>query len=263
MALKGSDISATYQDWVHVNKAGAGLADHAGAEAALYLDDGAGGVDQICGRTAVRHWLDPDPDAIAGTWEFSTYGNATQAALETAGWTFTNCTASATRGVLEIVSAGSNNVRAGIVVNLAGDFDYVTRFLSKTTTPAAQYDYISLLKIGINGGTSFAAGQHFSGTGVLGCQKNSVPLSDVPSSTGINQMIMYDGLVRVCRFSGTLYTVVGRDSFSWGLGTACFDGGFWTGVSLANADALDRLIFNFDATTSGQTFMVPFLRRYK
>ena len=126
MALKGADISATYQDWVHVNKAGAGLADHAGAEAALYLDDGAGGVDQICGRTAVRHWLDPHPDAasFAETWEFSTTGDMTQGQLETAGWTFSNCSGLVSNGMLWLTATANARAKAYLTVSLSGDFDF-------------------------------------------------------------------------------------------------------------------------------------------
>lgn len=129
MALKGADISATYQDWVHVNKSGAGLPDHAGAEAALYLDDGAGGVDQILGRTAVRHWLDPHPDAasFAETWEFSTKGTMTQGQLEAAGWTFTNCSGSVTNGILWLTTAASpaGFANASLAVSLSGDFNFI------------------------------------------------------------------------------------------------------------------------------------------
>ena len=73
MALTGNTVQSTYLDLVQLEKSGAGLPSHAGKEAAVY--DGSGA--QILGRTAVRHWLDPDPDAIAGTWEFSTTGDMT------------------------------------------------------------------------------------------------------------------------------------------------------------------------------------------
>jgi len=120
-ALTGNTVQSTYLDLVQLGQSGAGLPLHAGKEAALY--DGSGA--QILGRTSVRHWLDPDPDAIAGTWEFSTYGDATQGELETAGWVFADCTAEVKNGRLCIVQSGANKyVRAYVPVNLSGDFDY-------------------------------------------------------------------------------------------------------------------------------------------
>ena len=91
-------------------------------EAALYDQNG----QQILGRTAIRHWLDPHPDAASfdETWEFSTTGDMTQGQLEAAGWAFENCTAEVSGGVLWL-TATTNLAppRAYLVVNLTGDYD--------------------------------------------------------------------------------------------------------------------------------------------
>ena len=123
MALTGNTVQSTYLDLVQLEQSGAGLPSHAGKEAALY--DGSGA--QILGRSAVRHWLDPHPDAasFAETWEFSTTGDMTQGQLETAGWTFTNCTAEVAHGVLWVTASSAAIVKASIDVNFTGDFDFV------------------------------------------------------------------------------------------------------------------------------------------
>jgi hypothetical protein len=121
MALTGNTVQSTYLDLVQLEQSGAGLPSHAGKEAALY--DGSGA--QIIGRSAQRHWLDPHPDAIAGSWEFSTYGDANQAALETAGWTFTNCSGLVANGLLQLTATSAAVAYASLVVSLAGDFDFV------------------------------------------------------------------------------------------------------------------------------------------
>ena len=129
MALTGNTVQSTYLDLVQLEKSGAGLPSHAGKEAALY--DGSGA--QILGRTAVRHWLDPHPDAaaFAETWEFSTKGTMTQGQLEAAGWTFFNCTAEVTQGIMWLTTSmtSSNYCDAILSTNLSGDFDIVTCFV--------------------------------------------------------------------------------------------------------------------------------------
>ena len=266
MALKGSDISATYQDWVHVNKAGAGLADHAGAEAALYLDDGAGGVDQICGRTAVRHWLDPDPDTIAGTWEFSTYGDANQAALESAGWTFTNCTGAVDRGLLVLTSTGSEDIRADITVSLTGDYDFVFKLMTPSiTTVAAQYDYIAGFMVGIPEGVghNIVMVQN-GGEFIPGATVNDAYDTAPNSGTTTNVIINSNGLMRLARYSGTAYAVACFSSdYAAHVGNACYTNGYWVGQSGAESDTLTKLCFFGDAATSGHKYAVPFIRRYK
>jgi len=133
VALTGNTVQSTYLDLVQLEKSGAGLPSHAGKEAALY--DGSGA--QIVGRSAVRHWLDPHPDAaaFAETWEFSTKGTMTQGQLETAGWTFYNCTATVANGLLVLTSTGGVT-KASIDVSFSGDFDIVI-------TPYSSLDYLS------------------------------------------------------------------------------------------------------------------------
>ena len=132
MALTGNTVQSTYLDLVQLEQSGAGLPSHAGKEAALY--DGSGA--QILGRSAVRNWLDPHPDAASfdETWEFSTTGDMNQSALESAGWTFSNCTASVSGGLLNLTTTANGIISASIVVELTGDFDIVI-------TPSAGPDY--------------------------------------------------------------------------------------------------------------------------
>jgi len=124
VALTGNTVQSTYLDLVQLEKSGAGLPSHAGKEAAVY--DGSGA--QIIGRTAVRHWLDPHPDAaaFAETWEFSTTGDMTQAALETAGWTFSNCSGAVSNGVLWLTATAAARAKAYFTVSLSGDFDFTS-----------------------------------------------------------------------------------------------------------------------------------------
>ena len=260
-------------DLVQLEKSGAGLPSHAGKEAALH--DGAG--NQILGRTAVRHWLDPDPVAavanagspFAENFEFSTYGDATQAALETAGWTFSNCTASVTNGSLQIVSSGSNDVRAIRTVSLSGDFDFVTRIFSVPTTPAATYDYTCGIVVGIPGPTDVG---HYvlqinAGTHMLVARRLAAVYDGNAFGAGGTTTGMYltgTGVERLCRYSGTVYGLGTEHMYlSWNLGTSAASEGTWNGSTAVDSSTFTRVGFVFDATTSGQTFQIPFLRRYK
>jgi len=262
-ALTGNAVQSTYLDLVQLGKSGAGLPSHAGKEAAVY--DGSG--EQILGRTAVRHWLDPDPSAIAGTWEFSTYGNATQAALETAGWTFSNCTGTVANGMLKLVSTGSDNARATIVVSLNGDFDYVTKFMSVATTNRTNFDSTVNMKIGIPGDVGhlvsmlclnqIQAGQTVSTT------YDAVPTAGTNIASA-GQAFYSDVVVRICRFSGTVSCVLGGlfGSSALGIsGTSASQQG-WAGGSAAEASAYTRLCIAFDAVTAGHSIYVPFIRRF-
>ena len=257
-ALTGNTVQSTYLDLVQLGKSGAGLPSHAGKEAAVY--DGSGA--QILGRTAVRNWLDPDPGAIAGTWEFSTYGDATQAQLETAGWTFSNCTASVANGLLQLVSGGSANVRAETTVSLAGDFDYTSRILGIPTSTAGQYDYVSSLRVGIPDGVGHSISQVYSGN-LIGDRLLAGNYNDNPASgTAINTVFVDDMLLRISRFSGTVSATVGRSSFVFNLGTANPPGGYWGGATASDSSTFTRVCICCDGTVSGQIYAVPFIRRY-
>jgi hypothetical protein len=266
-ALTGNAIKDTYLDVVQLGKSGAGLPSHAGKEAALY--DGSGA--QILGRTAVRHWLDPDPDAIsASSWEFSSLGDKTQVQLEALGWAFSNCTAVVSGGAMVITSAGSNNARAYLTVSLNGDFDYVTTIFGYPTSPAAQYDYTAGLMVGIPAPTD--AGHNILISNAGGEWIGGYYATDTFDDSGwgaggtANNTDLFDtGALRICRYSGTVY-VVSCNSYlrTWNVGVTCratFDAG-WTGGSAASASTFTRLTYLFDATTNGQKFMIPFLRRF-
>ena len=276
MAIKGSDISATYQDWVHVNKAGAGLTDHAGAEAALYLDDGAGGVDQILGRTAVRHWLDPHPDAaaFAETWEFSTKGTMTQGQLETAGWTFTNCTGVVSNGMLWITASSAAISHASIVVSLAGDFD----LLVGVAPPYSFGDFTTTS--GIIGGFGIADTANDVSHQV--CMKNLTAnssrivryndtfstLSGGTSAEGAFNSA-HGFVARINRISGTIDLSGGGGwPHTWLKNASGEFGqeGYYYSSTVADADTITRIFLcqtTGGGTTSGSKTGFYFLRRFK
>ena len=141
MTLENTDISARYKDVVQLEKSGLGLPSHAGKEAAVY--DGSGA--QILGRTAVRHWLDPHPDAasFAETWEFSATGDMTQAALETAGWAFdVGTSGSVSGGVLKITNNGAGLEGVRLTCSFDGDFDVIAAPLDVMENTAAESSFV-------------------------------------------------------------------------------------------------------------------------
>jgi len=86
---------------------------------------GAEDIEASWPRLAQRNWLDPHPDAIATTWEFSTYADMNQAALESAGWTFAGCSGALSEGILWLSNtSGATWATASLAVSLTGDFDY-------------------------------------------------------------------------------------------------------------------------------------------
>lgn len=188
-ALTGNAVKDTYLDLVQLGKSGAGLPAHAGKEAALY--DGSGA--QILGRTAVRHWLDPHPDAASfdETWEFSTKGTMTQGQLETAGWTFENCTAAVTGGVLILTADGNGFVRASLSVSFSGDFDV-------WVTPAMPLSYQSTAN------PHNTASGYVSGLGVADYRPGTADLAHYVSLLRPNGTILTDSF-----FSNGAWTTLG------------------------------------------------------
>jgi hypothetical protein len=199
-ALTGNAVKDTYLDLVQLGKSGAGLPSHAGKEAALY--DGAG--YQILGRTAVRHWLDPHPDAIAGTWEFSTYGDATQGELETAGWTFSNCTGVVSNGVFWLTATDNAIAKAYTTVSLGGDFDYLAAFISDVGYAAVQVSTESYGGFGVADSVNDKA---YFGVTVDGVKVNRHNAGSWAALGGVSSTIIpYDTplCVRVSRVSTTV-----------------------------------------------------------
>lgn len=253
----------SYKDLVTLQKSGAGYPSGAN-EAALY--DGAG--KQIIPRTAVRHWLDPDPDAIAGTWEFSTYGDANQAALETAGWTFENCTGAVTDGLLVLTASGASNPRrAYLTVSLSGDFFYTFTVFSPIGGPVNPYSYGGLM-VGETGGNE---GHHAS----LAC----IPAGRVhlyygttwsnPASGGTSNAAAVNNWPAICtlaRISGTLSSgagAVNRCFYDSARPTAT--AGWVENATTNTATTFTRLGFIMGqqgVAAAGDIIAFPFLRRY-
>lgn len=271
-ALTGNTPGSTYLDLVQLGKSGAGLPAHAGKEAALY--DGSGA--QILGRTAVRHWLDPHPDAasFAETWEFSTTGDMTQGQLETAGWTFTNCTGIVSRGMFILTcTSASTKTYASLSTSLSGDFD----FIASIATP---FNYGSIVA------SSWAMG----GLGVADTVNDKAHLVCIDQNGADGTYGLYaklgatfstfaDGTLsdasgfahdtptlRICRVSGTVYvaTARGETYFVTGVPGATKDG--WRGVkNSADANAMTTLVLTPDRGTSvraGGMYAYKFIRRY-
>jgi hypothetical protein len=247
------------------------LPSHAGKEAALY--DGSGA--QILGRTAVRHWLDPHPDAaaFAETWEFSTKGTMTQAALEAAGWTFTNVSAEVSKGVLWLTATSANWGHASLAVNLAGDFDILC-------TPVFPDSY------GFTPRVPYAVG----GIGVADTVNNVVQHAYIWSVNGLARSYNYFGgtwsagggsgtsatltpsglppVIRIRRVSGSVKTSIGS---SWPMMGLVVDDtnvdyrGFVGEQSVADADTYQKLFLAnyFQGGDNGAKFGFIFLRRFQ
>ena len=273
MALTGNTVQSTYLDLVQLEKSGAGLPSHAGKEAALY--DGAG--NQIIGRTAVRHWLDPHPDAasFAETWEFSTKGTMTQAALETAGWTFSNMTGSVTGGGLLLTHASTGATdQSYIGCNLTGDFDIVTTMEANISygakSPSGTY-------LGAFGAVDTVNNTYDGIHLVITTSGNGRSRYGVTYSTGAGgtlgtNEVIYRGtpcLLRISRVSGTIYFWVGSPHDTYfqedqtGENTNV---GFIGCGSVANGNAINRISFNgtnMQAVASGSSFRVLSIRRFQ
>jgi hypothetical protein len=270
MALTGNTVASTYLDLVQLEQSGAGLPSHAGKEAALY--DGSGA--QIVGRTAIRHWLDPDPDAIATSYEFSTMGDTAQAALETAGWTFTNCTAEVVGGLLVLTkNVGTGNVvKAETTVSLSGNFDYTMGTVSLfNTDPGNNSRQGAWLWVG-DQPTGYAAGIASAiaggGSQVYGDGYKGSTYNSLTGGTAWNGTTSFaPGLCRISRFAGTVYIGAGHPGYSFrGPAAAAWnDRDYWRYTSDADASTYDRLIVTLRPDgncISGFKFGIAFIRRY-
>ena len=246
MALTGNTVQSTYLDLVQLEKSGAGLPSHAGKEAALY--DGSGA--PIVGRTAVRHWLDPDPDAISGSFEFSTMGDMTQGELESAGWTFTECTASVTGGQLVIVKTGAYNTfaKAEITVSLTGDFAYVVGIhdnimdtISQTGDNTGWGIYAADSSGSANGlclGATSSATSNLRG--YKGSTYANLGSGSIWGPIGVNNTVTY---LSLGRNSGTVFFGGGfaLSKLLTGAGAPGTTGG-WYGTTTADASTFNKLI---------------------
>ena len=267
MALTANTVQSTYLDLVQLEKSGAGLPSHAGKEAALY--DGSGA--QILGRTAVRHWLDPDPDATAASsWEFSTYGDATQGELETAGWAFSGCTAVASNGMLILTKTAAYDTiaTATLTVSLSGDFDYVACFSPPDYTgpiPAGNTLYGSLW-VADSSGKAHGMGVTYVGNPAWGLR--GYRDSTYASLAGGSLYSLAVGaakldLIRVARYSGTVLLYGGAHGWGTGCGTSIASS--WRGTTQADASTFNKLFFLDDAqgkVNQGFKTGIRFLRRF-
>jgi len=268
VALTGNTVQSTYLDLVQLEKSGAGLPSHAGKEAALY--DGSGA--QIVGRSAVRHWLDPHPDAaaFAETWEFSTKGTMTQAALETAGWTFVNCTGSVSGGFLTLVSGGSYAVAyAYLTVSLTGDFDILSVAVapkSYGTTPTQSGDVG-----GVGVGDTTATIAHHSvqamnaAYGIIKCYTGGTMAGLGGTKTDVITYGATAGLMRISRVSGTVYCKGGTWDMSYLVDDSTSNNFGWGGRSAEDATTFTRLFLSLGtaSVTTGATASFPFIRRFQ
>jgi len=267
MALTGNTVQSTYLDLVQLEQSGAGLPSHAGKEAALY--DGSGA--QIVGRTAVRHWLDPHPDAaaLADTWEFSATGDMTQGELETAGWTFSNCTAEVARGVLLITATSTAVVKAYYTVNLTGDFDIEIG----CSQPFGYNKTVSGYTLGgggvadtVNNVAHYALCRNSVGNPEIATYKSGA-FTTLAGTQTIDGPDTYANVSRVMRSSGTVYLSGGPN---WPLTSLYYGsnyslGGFDGGSSVADADTYQAVFVtgsngNCD---SGRTFGIFYIRRFQ
>jgi len=268
-ALTGNTVQSTYLDLVQLGKSGAGLPSHAGKEAALY--DGAG--YQILGRTAQRHWLDPHPDAAAfsETWEFSTKGDMNQTALETAGWTFTGCTAAASNGILWLTASGVNLVKAELTVSFAGDFDLLMSGMTPqgydATPPVSQRFW----GFGV-ADTANDKAHYVLATNSGGDRWNTYRIVNDTYSTltgaGTQVHCYYRPVLRVWRVSGVVYVSSGAETEGSILvadTTTPQNEGYDDAHTQADANTMTRIFLtpHNNTVASGSIFGCRFLRRFQ
>jgi hypothetical protein len=261
-ALTGNAIKDTYLDVVQLGKSGAGLPSHAGKEAALY--DGSGA--QILGRTAVRHWLDPHPDAASfdETWEFSATGDMTQAQLEAAGWTFASCTAAVSNGTLWITTGAAANpwARAYLSTSLSGDFDIVTEVC--LCNPGEIEAVISGIYGGVGVFDSVGDKGHISSLKWVTDRFYSNvwyngKWSDGGGHTNAsgNATFTNPNLVRISRYSGTVYMSIGSSWPTASLSSIALPIAWRSSGSVANADTYNILsMMNYAAVAGGPSSAV-------
>jgi len=267
MALTGQTVQASYLDLVQLEKSGAGLPSHAGKEAALY--DGSGA--QIIGRTAQRHWLDPHPDAAAfsETWEFSTTGDMNQAALETAGWTFTNCSGLVANGLLQLTATSAAVAYASLVVSLTGDFDFVA-------APVYPYGYAAnpITAYWLGGVcVGDSSGDTFQGSFIANVTQGyleKVHTGTLSTLAGTNvELVTYAPVhqVRVLRISGNV-RMTGSAMTSPGIridDSSPINVGWAADTVVADAATFNRIILPVTTGTSpnGSKMNYYFLRRFQ
>ena len=278
MALTGNTVQSTYLDLVQLEKSGAGLPSHAGKEAALY--DGSGA--QIVGRTAQRHWLDPHPDAASfdETWEFSTTGDMTQGQLESAGWTFKDCSGSVSNGIFWLSGvtggAAANWAHASLSVSLSGDFD----LLISPLLPIGYADNQGPIENVQYGGVGVAIvsgndAHHVYGRFVNGYGFNyryTAGAWDVGGGSETNG-ISYapPSMIRISRVSGTvyLYGAVGEGASPVMVpdDTAPQNNGWTTAATVSDSQTFDKIFLapgrRVSSAVSGQTCGFRFLRRFQ
>jgi hypothetical protein len=268
-ALTGNTVQSTYLDLVQLGKSGAGLPSHAGKEAALY--DGSGA--QILGRTAVRSWLDPHPDAaaFAETWEFSTKGTMTQAALEAAGWTFTNCTGSVTGGRLVLTGpTGTAISGAYLTTSLAGDFDICVRPLFSIAygdTLGTSYGGPSFY-VGINGGAAHGLALYFLNGRSRATSLKAGTWANL-AGTATNHETYTSGIdFRISRVSGTVLLNATPAEQAGAFLSADTDPTLrgWVGTTQADVGTMDRigLFLSAGSVSAGstKTAAFAFIRRF-
>ena len=268
MALTGNTVQSTYLDLVQLEKSGAGLPSHAGTEAAL--NDGSGA--QIIGRTAVRNWLDPHPDAaaFAETWEFSTKGTMTQGELETAGWTFANCTGLVANGMLLLTATSTAIVKAYFSTTLAGDFDIAI-------TPAVDMTYAALRGanyVDHGGGVADSVtdlacyGRISNEAGIIKGFKALDGAFSTMAGTNAGGAISSAGYVRVSRVSGTVYATAAPDphyTLFRNDETSHYLSGYYAVSSGSIATTFNRVFVTGSRTnfTSGAKFGIRSIRRFQ
>ena len=271
MALTGNTVQSTYLDLVQLEKSGAGLPSHAGKEAAVY--DGSGA--QIISRTAVRHWLDPHPDAaaFAETWEFSTTGDMTQGQLETAGWTFTDCSAEVSGGILWLTNAASGTIwpRASLNCSFAGDFDVMVHRVNLRWGTADINSGLKLGGIGVGDSVNNVLHQCFcqySSTRGYRISYTDGTLSTGGSSSTTGAFFLPPNVARIQRISGALKLTAGMgDGFS-SLADAVTTIGWSSEGTVTDADTMDRLLVLNGHTAAGENINSAvegyyFIRRFQ
>ena len=265
----GTLVQDMYQDFVQLGNSGNGTPGTTGGEAALY--DGSG--KRIISRLAQRDWRDVCPAAAvansgspyAETFEFSATGNMTQGQLESAGWSFTNCTGSVTSGQLVcVVTTAFVPCHAELTLGtaLSGDFDIqFCPMIPRHGDVPAQNGYGGLQLCDPTANTLQSIHYQYSnGVHVVYCVKDGV-YSTSAMGTSMGYHRIYDFMIaRLSRASGTM---------SWSCSTVeglTGNSAPWVAFTYSTSDSFTKLrVVPHSAPTGngiGWVFGCRFIRRY-
>lgn len=284
MTLFDKLIMNRYKDLLHVNKGGAGLPSHSGAEILPVVDDGSGGVNEAVSRLAIQHHLNPSPPAasFAETREWSLTGDMTHGELVTDGWAFDTGIAGEVRGgrlVLDYTPDQSLDfIGAYLPVNFTGDFDVITMChgFGFMEIGALTQEYIAGGIMVARSGTNICHGAVMTWDDdkprPTWWSSQTYPAASLTVTEEAWDFGVAESVLRICRYSGTIYIVggtiysPGSNRTSTALASPDHDRGWNVFDSITDANTIDRLYLGLyfpSNTDEGGRSQFPFLRRFR